>query len=225
MENQIIIENNSLKKSINNWPIVILVISNLFPLFGIFFLNWSITPILILYWAENVVIGFYNIFKILKAEAKESGPRITGFQLAIDSFPKLLWPIKIAIAFFFAFHFGIFMIGHGFFLYAFLKMGTLPSFSFSFYEFIFPVILLFISHGISYKQNFIDKQEYKNTSSYDQMNQPYSRMAIMHMVIMALGISFSFLGSPKYALILLIGLKIYIDLKSHLKEHELKTVV
>ena len=34
-----------------------LVAVNLIPLAGVFFLDWDIGPILLLYWSENLVVG------------------------------------------------------------------------------------------------------------------------------------------------------------------------
>jgi len=44
-----------------------LILSNLIPLIGVLFFGWDVSTILILYWSENVIIGFYNIFKMAMA--------------------------------------------------------------------------------------------------------------------------------------------------------------
>ncbi|HRQ88290.1 MAG TPA: DUF6498-containing protein, partial [Bacteroidia bacterium] len=44
-----------------------LVLANLIPLFGAIFWGWSVFEIVLLYWAENVVVGLYAILRILAA--------------------------------------------------------------------------------------------------------------------------------------------------------------
>ncbi len=42
-----------------------LVLANLIPLVGTLFFGWSSGVILVLYWFETAVIGFYSILKLL----------------------------------------------------------------------------------------------------------------------------------------------------------------
>ena len=42
-----------------------LLIVNLIPLFGALFLGWSLFSILIIYWLESAVIGFYTLIKMI----------------------------------------------------------------------------------------------------------------------------------------------------------------
>ncbi len=42
-----------------------LIAANLLPLLGVIFLGWDAFAILLLYWAENVVIGAINVLKII----------------------------------------------------------------------------------------------------------------------------------------------------------------
>jgi hypothetical protein len=45
-----------------------LLTANLMPLIGVLALNWDVTPIMIFYWAENLVIGFFNVLKLRLAQ-------------------------------------------------------------------------------------------------------------------------------------------------------------
>jgi hypothetical protein len=47
---------------------ILLVVANLIPLFGVLFLGWSLWTILVLYWVENGIVGFWNIPKLLLAQ-------------------------------------------------------------------------------------------------------------------------------------------------------------
>jgi hypothetical protein len=55
----------SLKASDFQSPgILALILVNLIPVFGVLFLDWKVFPIIFLYWAENVCIGFYSVLKM-----------------------------------------------------------------------------------------------------------------------------------------------------------------
>ena len=52
-----------------------------------------------------------------------------------------------------------------------------------------------------------------------QMTEPYSRIIFMHLVLIFGGGLTLVLGNPAPVLLLVIGLKIYFDVKAHLKQH------
>ena len=47
---------------------IVLVIANAIPLVGVLFFGWSLITILVLYWLENGIVGFWNIPKIALAQ-------------------------------------------------------------------------------------------------------------------------------------------------------------
>ena len=69
---------------------IVLVLANLFPLAGVFLLDWQVIDILLLYWAENVVIGIVNVLR-----------------MAVRRTAKRLFLIP-----FFCVHYGMFCFGH-----------------------------------------------------------------------------------------------------------------
>jgi hypothetical protein len=46
------------KKDLSDVPVLALLAANAIPLFGVVFLGWDAFHIVLLYWAENIVIGF-----------------------------------------------------------------------------------------------------------------------------------------------------------------------
>ncbi len=88
---------------------------------------------------------------------------------------------------------------------------------------IWAVIGLTISHGISFWENYILGQEYKSSSLKRLMHQPYQRIIVMHIAIIAGGIFVMKLNSPLPLLIILVLLKISFDLYLHKKSHKVKT--
>ena len=81
--------------------IVSLVVANLVPLAAVLSGRWSLFSVMFLYWAENAVIGGYNILKILLAQG---GSRSS-------------WLARLPLALFFAMHYGIFWFVHGIFVF------------------------------------------------------------------------------------------------------------
>jgi len=78
-----------------------LVAANVVPLVGVVLLGWDAAVIVLLYWTENLVIGFYNILKMAMVKAPHSTVQNS----------------KLFVIPFFCLHFGAFCAGHGFFLY------------------------------------------------------------------------------------------------------------
>ncbi len=185
-----------------------LILFNLIPLAGVLFLGWNLSSIMVLYWFENVIIGFFNALKMSKAEGTKPQSRLYR-----GNEPVTIAQKKGSIQFF-AIHFGMFTFGHGVFVFVFFGRD-LPSFS----SLLPGALCLFVSHGISYIQNYIKNEEYKRVAFQDLFFQPYKRVIIMHItIIIGAFLAFKF-EQPTLFLVLLIFLKIVVDVFSHKKEH------
>ena len=176
-----------------------LILSNLIPLIGVLFFGWDVSTILILYWSENVIIGFYNIIKMALAKG-EVRPKQTYERLFLIGF--------------FIVHFGIFTFGHAAFVFSFFGTDN-PSF-----QTLLPALLpLFISHGVSMFVHFIKNKEYKRVSFDKLFFQPYKRVVIMHLTIVFGAWVATAFHLPSLVLVVLIFLKITVDIFFHKKEH------
>jgi len=195
-----------------NISVITLILVNLVPLFGVLFFDWSLFMIMFLFWFENIVIGFVNVPKIIKADGEYSqGDK--KFNIKINN--KIInTTSKYALAGFFMLHYGIFTFVHGIFIFV-LFYEKLDSYQ----GIALAVLLLFVSHGVSYYTNYIGKEEYKKLSSIQVMTQPYKRIVIMHLTIILGGVLSMSLGAPTYAVAVLVGLKIFVDIIAHKKEH------
>jgi len=188
---------------------IALIIANIIPVAGVVFLGWSVAPIMLLYWAENLVVGFFNIIKMRKAEGAIESNTYTMNNKPITQADRN------SMIGFFIMHYGMFTLVHGAFVIAFFCVQYKGSF-----RGLMPVVLmLFISHAISYKQNFVGKEEYKQVSFAQLFWQPYKRVIIMHITILGGGALVQEKGSPLYALLIMVALKTIIDLFSHYFEH------
>ena len=185
-----------------------LFLFNLIPLAGVFFFGWNLSSIMVLYWFENVIIGFFNVLKMAKAEGTAPQTKLYSGNKAVTIAQKS------GSILFFIVHFGMFTFGHGVFIFAFFGRD-LSAFS----SLALAALFLFVSHGISYAYNFIGNEEFKKVAFQDLFFQPYKRIIIMHITIVV-GAFIAFqLEQPTFFLILLIFLKIVVDIYSHKKEH------
>ena len=87
-------------------------------------------------------------------------------------------------------------------------------------EMIWALLGLFISHGISFVENFILGGEYRRSTIKELMHQPYQRIMVMHIAIIAAGIFVMKFNSPMPMLIILILLKIMFDIFLHRRSHK-----
>ena len=206
-----------------------LIVVNLVPLAGVLFFGWSLFSIMLLYWIESGIVGFVNIFKIIRA----SGPTPDGYSFKLNGRP-VSPSNKAFIVAFFTFHYGLFWTVHGIFVV--VIFGVLggsagigpsdapPDFFGGFRGFdavgvAIAATSLAISHGVSFFVNFLGKQEYAEISPAQQMFRPYSRVVVLHVTILAGALLAGYLGAPLVSLVVMVLLKTSIDLLAHLREH------
>lgn len=190
---------------------VFLIAANLVPLFGAIYLDWNVFEIVMLYWAENVVIGFFNLLKI-------NTVRITGRD-------AVGWVGKIFFSVFFTIHYGGFCAGHGAFLLQFFGGDSIErGYAAAVEAFSGPLrwalLMLFLSHGFSFFYNYLGRGENTKTTAGDQMFAPYSRIVALHIAIVLGGIAVQSLNEPTVLLIILVIGKIFMDVKLHTRQHK-----
>lgn len=181
---------------------ILLIAGNLLPLGGVLFFDWSVYHVLLLFWAENLVIGLFTLARFWTLYRREGEGAVL-----------LYMP-------FFCLHYGLFTLAHGAFVVSLfrpehaagLDVGTLGV----------PLLALFISHGGSYVMNFLGNREYRESTPKEVMVAPYRRVVALHMTIIAGGVLVQWLGEPVYALALLVVLKIFLDVAAHRKSHREK---
>ncbi len=201
--------------------LIALVLANLIPLAGVIFLGWSVWQILIIYWLENGIVGLYNVLKIQKAQGSDDGSAtllIDGRRPEGDARGQLI-P-------FFCLHYGIFWTVHGVFVLTLPVFGSMATGGESSLGttpdpgvLVVAVIALLISHGISYRFNFIGGGEYLRVSPATQMFKPYGRLVALHLTIIFGAIAISITGAAVAALAILVLLKLALDIGLHLSEH------
>ncbi len=188
-----------------------LVAANLVPLLGVTAFGWTVFSVILLYWCENVVIGATNVLKMAFAQPRN---------VAVDAGKVFLIP-------FFIFHYGMFTFIHGtFVLLLFGPHGHAAGFPgpATFVAAIrqagvgWGVVAMAASHGFSFFHNYLFSGEYRTASPQLLMAQPYARVIVLHVAILAGGFLTLAVGAPVAALVVLIALKTAIDLRAHLAE-------
>ena len=211
-------QNTSLVKLYNpipkNFSELVLIAVNLIPLIGMWFWGWKLADLFILYWSESLIIAFFWYAKIIATLVLNKAQR-----------PSLIRKIPGYI--FFTIHFGGFMFGHLFFIISFFVLNTktmgfgesVKSTLDNLSTIAIPFVLIFISHGLSFIQNFIIKKEYLKWSQKSEIGLPYGRIITMHFSVFLIAF---LINSGKFlsplSSILIIITKIITDLRAHRKE-------
>jgi hypothetical protein len=199
--------------------VIVLILANLVPLAGVLLWGWDLLDLMILYWMETGIIGFYAII-----------------QMAIAARWGALFYVP-----FFVIHFGGFMAGHLFFvlvMFSGQKPGPMM------WDWLWDVLVrqlsvgglwpafaaLCISHGVSFvinvRRHFQPKQLGRHAALMPDepdpkaaMSAPYGRVIVMHLTIIFGAMLAQVLGSTVWAFVLLIVLKTAVDIAAHVRKN------
>ncbi len=194
--------------------VIALVLANLVPVFGVLCFHWEVFPLMFLFWSENVIVGAFNVLKMLTANPES----------------PLSWAGKLFIIPFFCLHYGMFTFIHGVFVVGLFGGGFKHGAPFpdvevfwrvmQEYHLGWAVLGLAVSRGISFATNYLGSGEYKRASLQQLMQQPYGRIVMLHLAILGGGFLVMALHSPLLGLLLLVALKIAFDLRGHFAERK-----
>lgn len=183
------------------------------PVAGVLLWDWSVFALLALFWMENVLIGVFFALRMLCADPRDPA----------------LWAAKLFMVPFFCFHYGMFTAIHGVFVFSLFGGRAYSASGLQVLEpaaraarelgLWLPLAALLASHAFSFLWNYLYRGEFRRARLAELMAKPYGRVVVLHLTIIVGGIGVTALGSPLWALLVLLGLKIGLDLKAHLKEH------
>jgi hypothetical protein len=149
--------------------------------------------------------------------------------LCLDPRDPALWAGKLFMVPFFCFHYGLFTAGHGVFVFDMLggKRYDVQGLwvlepaarAAADYGLWLPLAVLFASHLFSFLYNYLYRGEFRRVQLAALMFTPYRRVVVLHLTIIIGGFAAIFLGSPVWALLVLLAMKIGLDWKAHVKEH------
>lgn len=167
-----------------------LIGANLVYLFVAAFRNWGYEYILAMLWWETVIIGFFNLGRILVVCLKIDGfGKYIGFANLHTRLFTALFLGTIFIV-----KFGGFALGVGLVVLMAPAMftdtdsdGIKASFDAANVVgpfILIPLVAIFLSHGISFFQNFVGRQEYQWSGLFKLLFWPYFRLVLLMAVVL-----------------------------------------
>jgi hypothetical protein len=202
-----------------------IIIANTIPILGILFAGWDWREILIFYWLGNITVGVLLVINLIRAPSLSavytelgkptvSGapiPEIRGNMTTINANQTLF--MKIFVIGFFCFHYGMFTLVHGVFVFA-ITAGTytidgIQTSNADLAPLNIAQILLF---WIIASVTFIAVQLMGERSNLT-IQGVYARMITLHVSILLGVFLISVLDWPASAALLLVFVNFFFDLK------------
>lgn len=182
-----------------------LILANLLPLGMVVAGAWDVVEVVFFYWSENLVIGFYNLLRIVTV-------------------PQVPFRGKLFLGLFFSAHYGGFCFIHMLFLAEFfgfpgVRPGPpLPGGGFS--SFSWPLLPLLVSHGYSFVAHYVLGGERLTADEGMLMFRPYGRIVVMHIWLALGGYLIKDMNEPMAGLLVLVVLKTALDAGTHAYLHQ-----
>lgn len=219
---------------------LVLVAANLLPLYGVVAGGWSTFEVVALYWFENVVIGAFNVLKMvccapdvaaLQQQMLARMRKVGREPAPLPTAPALGAVMHVAKLFFvpfFVVHYGLFTFVHGAFVVVLLGGAQLDGFALPWSQaregangsaLLGAALAMVGSHGVSFVGNYLIGGEYRRVTLPQLMFAPYARVVVLHVAILGGGIAIGVLGNPIALLVLLVVGKTGLDLLLHWRSH------
>ncbi|MDX1440513.1 MAG: DUF6498-containing protein [Rubricoccaceae bacterium] len=217
-------------------PLISLILANLVVASAVLSQQWGYYYVLLIYWLEAVIIGFYGLGRMCTVcwFGEPFGTRVG----VAGGLSRVM--LSIFLGGFFIAKFGGFALGTGFWVT--LTPSLLASEGGASGEFmqiaegleavgggvLFAAAILFLSHGISFVTNFIGRDEYKRSNAIVLLFKPYLRMALIVVVLVAgfaTAVAVPGLSRTTTFVIAIVLLKLVADVVSHLWEHRRRAPV
>jgi hypothetical protein len=184
---------------------VALVVANLYVGVAALSSDRMLRILLFVYCAELCIVALYGVLKLVRIKP------IGGLLLA----PFFLIPHCFFIAMFFTV---IFFIADQ--QEQARLLGLQTDLGEVFVEIARPTILLVVSHGLSFWQNFLGRREYDDNDLAEQIEESYRRVSWIWLAALPIGILVAVFQAPAFGALLVL-VKTALDLYYHFKLHGL----
>jgi len=209
------------KLSQSDW---LMIIANLVPVYGVWFLQWNAKDVFLVYCFETIIIGFFTILKltitgIIKKKDDWENGGTTSKQ------PALLF------IFFFFFHYGMFVAIQMGMFFSITGIGNDIQLSFSNFFYKWPQLInkevmlmlgvFIISYAFRNLNEFVLSGEYRTISMGYLMFQPYGRIFIQQATVIIGSIFLSFGAGKIFILVfalVIIFFDVFIDLEGLIRK-------
>ena len=192
------------------------VIINFIPFLGVLFWGWGVGALVVLYWLENVVVGFITLLRMALSAASSAA-----------SLVSLAFIIP-----FFCLHYGLFCFVHGVFVLVLAHMsggleagvadipvgaidgGPLDLFNAAIGVAPGLTVMLAIIGGwrlILTLIHYVLRGDFRTSNPMEEMGKPYGRIITLHFAIFAGAFALFWLGEPAWGMFGLIALKTAFD--------------
>ncbi len=186
---------------------VLLVVVNLLPVWAVVEGRAGMGDVFLVYWFENVVVWACGIVRVATAQGIDTMGGVTGR--------------RVGLAPFFALHYGVFTLVHGFFA---VIMAVLVGLEGGIDQVLLLSLVIAVSHVVSLAMNWFGRGERLVVGAGTAAFAPYPRMLVLHVGII---LGFVLIGGPNAtdhggqvtAVAVLCGLKTLVDLLFHLGTH------
>lgn len=179
---------------------------------GVLVLGWSPFVVMLLFWFENVVIGVFNVAKMLSTGLRLGAAGLLG---------------AAALSAFFTVHYGIFTAVHGMFVVLLFggaeasrgamdgglsgPLAAMVDYLFAERDGWLAVLAIVLVHLSGFVQ-WLARTREQPPPLKDLMGAPYGRIMILHVTLIASGFLVQALKAPVAGALLLVGLKLAYDL-------------
>lgn len=174
---------------------------------GVLVYDWPVFYVILLYWFENVVIGFANVARMCVAAVRGGVGGLLGGLFLVP---------------FFCVHYGIFTFVHGMFVFGFfgpkeLQPGNPVEMAISMIDLIgrdpwlgLAMLVTVVVVVVDLVRWMRDDKETRDLNAL--MTAPYGRVIVLHLTLLVGATVMALLHAPAAAAVLLVGLKLGVEL-------------
>lgn len=178
---------------------------DLLPIWAVIAWGWKASPLVVLYWLENGIIGVWTLARMLAFGLLKGIGALLG---------------SLFMGTFFVFHFGMFWFVHGIFVQVLTGTGDVgasgqPSIEGgpialaiaglqSWNGMTFLALMLFAWGGVLFVSDYLLRGEVNRTDLGQEMAAPYGRVVVLHIGLFAGFFALQAIGEPAAGVLLLI---------------------
>ena len=193
--------------------IVLAVLAAAIVAYGVLVLDWSVFVVIALFWLENVIIGVFNVAKMLICGAR------SGYAASMIA--------ALALSAFFTVHYGMFTAVHGVFVVGlfgeaelgrsvnglFAPLSHMIGYLLADRDGWLAAVLITVLQGAAFFRWLGTANNHVATLPA-LMFAPYGRIVILHITIIVSGVLVIALKAPVAGALLLVALKLVFDLNA-----------